>query len=45
MTSKSVEIPELGGVIGECKRVEIDEPENSQLRDAFEGHEHTLSTG
>ena len=35
-TSKSVEIPELGCVIRECKCVEIDEPENSQMRDAFE---------
>ena len=31
MTSKSVEIPELGCVIRECKHMEIDEPENSQM--------------
>jgi len=41
MTSKRVEIPELGCVKRECKRVEIDEPENSQRRDAFEeGRKH-----
>ncbi len=41
--------PELGCVIRECKRVESDEPENSQLQDFLKrvatGHEHTLSTG
>ena len=36
MTSKSVEIPELGCVIRECKCVEIDDLENSQLLDSFE---------
>jgi hypothetical protein len=41
ITSKRVEIPELGCVKRECKRVEIDEPENSQRRDAFEeGRNH-----
>jgi hypothetical protein len=31
-----VEIPELGCVIRECKHMEIDEPENSQMWDIFE---------